>query len=118
MAAPRRVPKFLPVHTEETRARIKAHKLLERVQDFALGNDPDAMSANQLRAALSLLDKVVPSLQTVEVKSENTTTYVLRAPSPAQDAKEWVNQYSPKVIDHSPKSLPSGNPSLDRKRLS
>jgi hypothetical protein len=102
MAAPRRVQTFLPIHTEETRARIKAHKLLERVQNFALGNDPEAMSANQLRAALSLLDKVVPSLQTVEVKSEETRTYVLRAPSPAKDAQEWLTKFGPKTIEHVP----------------
>lgn len=102
MAPARKYPKFLPSHTEETRARIKAHMLLERVQNFALGHDPDAMSANQLRAALGLLDKVLPSLQTVEVNKEETRTYVLRAPVPAKDANEWLNAYGPKSIEHLP----------------
>lgn len=103
MPAPRRVPKLLPVHTEETRLRIKAHMLIEKVQNFALGSDPDAMSANQLRAALGLIDKILPNLQTVEVNKEETRTYVLRAPSPAQDAKQWLEQYGPKTIEHAPK---------------
>lgn len=104
MAAPRKYPRFLQTHTEETRARIKAHMLLERVQNFALGDDPDAMSANQLRAALGLLDKVLPSLQTVETKSEETKVYVLRAPLPAANTTEWLREYGPKVIEHKDKA--------------
>jgi hypothetical protein len=103
MAYARKYPKLLPGHTDESRARIKAHMLLERVQNFALGNDPDAMSTNQLRAALSLLDKVIPSLQTVEINREETKVYVLRAPEPAKDATDWLKNYGPKTIEHKDK---------------
>lgn len=89
-------------HTDETRSRIAAARVIDRLQNFVLGDNPDAMSPTQVTAAVALLNKVIPNLQSVETKSEETTIYVLRAPSPAQDAKEWLNNYVPKTIEHVP----------------
>lgn len=89
-------------HTDETRSRIAAARIIDRLQNFALGDNPDAMSPTQVSAAVALLNKVIPNLQSVENKSEETKIYVLRAPNPAKDATEWLNQYGPKVIEHAP----------------
>lgn len=129
-------------HDEDTRAKIKVGNIITRIQKFALakpvdevvtndsgsvsittrfededGNEVWPMTKEQVAVAKMLLDKALPNLTSVDVKQENTTTYVLRAPSPAQDAKEWLNNYAPKVIEGTVSS-PSGNASPDRKRLS
>ncbi|HLO79196.1 MAG TPA: hypothetical protein VK196_22285 [Magnetospirillum sp.] len=91
------------LHTEETRARISAARLIDRLQNFALGDNPDAMSKGQITAAIALLNKVLPSLQSMEISKDETKTYVLRAPLPAKSAEEWLTHYGPKTIEHAKK---------------
>ena len=115
----RRVPRVSKVHIDETRARIAAHNLITRLQRFALGNvvmetihkgdvvetrmmvedefgaRRPAMTKEQVAAATKLLSYVLPTLQSVEVKTDDVRTYVLRAPLPAQDAETWLKQYGP-----------------------
>ena len=116
----RRVPRITQVHIDETRARIKAHNLITRLQNYALGElvtqvgddgtirqmvrteDGElkqAMSKEQVTAACKLLSYVLPTLQSVEVNTSETKTYVLRAPLPAKDADEWLKQYGPQTIE-------------------
>lgn len=119
----RRVPRVSKVHIDETRARIAAHNLITRLQRFALGNvvietrhngdvveqrlmvedefgnRKPGMSKEQVTAACKLLSYVLPTLQSVEVKTDDVRTYVLRAPLPAQDAETWLKQYGPKTIE-------------------
>ena len=130
MAAPRQVPRVSQVHIDETRARIKAHNLITRLQDYALGEIVNmanedgeiramvrtqdgtlkqAMNKDQVAAACKLLRYVLPTLQSVEVNTQETKTYVLRAPSPALDADTWLRQYGPKTIEGETLS-PSGKP--------
>lgn len=134
----RRVPRISKVHIDETRARIAAHNLITRLQRFALGNvvmetthrgdvvetrmmvedefgtRRPAMTKEQVAAATKLLSYVLPTLQSVEVKTDETRTYVLRAPLPAQDAETWLKQYGPKTITGETLK-PSGQPSPDPK---
>jgi hypothetical protein len=52
-----------PTHDARTRLKIKTSQLINRLQNFALGADPEAMSHGQVRAAIALLRKTVPDLQ-------------------------------------------------------
>jgi hypothetical protein len=63
-------------HDEETRSKIKAAYLINRLQAYALGeNEPDGMGgtrpcimdSGQIRAAEILLRKILPDLQSVQV---------------------------------------------------
>lgn len=110
-------------HDEDTRAKIKVGNIITRMQKFALAQPtitvtPDGsqritfvdengdrvwpMTKEQVAAAKLLLDKALPNLTSVEVKSEETKTYVLRAPPPEQDADTWLRKYGPKTIEHEP----------------
>ena len=46
--------------------QIDAGALIDRLQDFALGSDGDAMSENQVAAAIGLLDLVLPDLHEIQ----------------------------------------------------
>lgn len=85
-------------HDEDTRARIKEAALLDRLQNFALGNNPDAMSRTQVAAAVALLNKVLANPQSVDVTPEQTKVYVLRAPSVSESTEAWLRDYAPKHI--------------------
>jgi hypothetical protein len=47
---------------------IDSLELIVRLQSFALGNDPDAMSDAQVDAALGLLDRVLPNRNEIELR--------------------------------------------------
>jgi hypothetical protein len=63
---------------------IDACELIVRLQAFALGDDPDAMSDAQIEAALGLLGKAVPDLIEITVRHEagNAVAAVARALAP------------------------------------
>jgi hypothetical protein len=56
--------------------------------------------------------------ETQEIDIKKETTYVFRAPEKITDTQEWLKAYGPKTIDATAEPIPSGSPSLDRKRLS
>jgi hypothetical protein len=97
-------------HSDETRQRIRAIKLVDRLQKFALSTDLDGkyideggkeikpMTPLQVKVSLALLNKVLPNLQTVEVNQEETRAYVIRAPAPSANMTEWLEQYAPKHL--------------------
>jgi hypothetical protein len=113
-------------HDENTRAKIQAARLIDRIQKFALaqptitivpgttgmrvtftdenGDRVWPMTKEQVTLAKLLLDKALPSLQSVEVNAEETKTYVIRAPEPAKTAEDWLAQYGPKTIEHAPQA--------------
>lgn len=82
-------------HDEDTRARIKATAIIRRLQDYALGSEPDAMSRNQVSAAVALLNKVLPNLGSADIQPEPTKTYVLRVPCISNSVQEWLRDYGP-----------------------
>jgi hypothetical protein len=80
-------------HDDETRAKIKASQLVNRLTDHALGNCE--MSSTQVTAALGLLKKALPDLSSAEVKNETTVHYVARMPAKPADMGEWQKRYAP-----------------------
>lgn len=74
------MPKGYPVagfthrQTEATRKLIQANRLIVRLQQFVLGRkfqgEPVHMSGHQVRAALGLLNKVLPDLTKTELSGE------------------------------------------------
>lgn len=57
-------------HDEETRAKIQASQLINRLTDHILNNTE--MKATQVTAALGLLKKSVPDLSAVEHSGDMT----------------------------------------------
>ncbi len=74
-------------HDEETRAKIKAGNIINRLQKFIAGEV--SMEAAAVTASLGLLKKVLPDLTSVEHSGEITKTYVARLPQPIADIDEW-----------------------------
>lgn len=56
-------------HNEDTRKKIQAAQLINRLTDHALSNDP-VMDASQVNAAKVLLNKVLPDLKAIEHSGE------------------------------------------------
>lgn len=52
-------------HNEETRSRIKAQQLINRLQKHVDADEP-LLDASQVNAAKSLLNKVLPDLKAIE----------------------------------------------------
>ena len=116
-----RKPKLDPLTVDRLRGKIQGGQLITRLQNFALGTpimEPDGhggfrimvqlegettrkpgMTKEQIVAAKALLDKLLPTPQSIAVTSEETKVFVLRAPEPAKDAAEWLKDYGPKTIE-------------------
>ena len=58
-------------HDDLTRQKIQATQLIHRLQNFALGDKPDAMSPAQVTAAFKLLNKILPDLQAIAHTGED-----------------------------------------------
>ena len=70
-----------------TRERIQASMLINRLQSHILGECD--MKPTQVQAALGLLKKAMPDLQSVESKSEVTVRNVVEMPAPARSVEDW-----------------------------
>jgi len=79
-------------HDDDTRAKIKAGNIINRLQKLIAG-DID-MAPHAVTAALGLLRKSLPDLTSVEHSGEVTKTYVIRTPAPVADMDEWKRQYA------------------------
>lgn len=95
---------------ENTRSKIQASNIITRLTNFVMAKPTDndyeakSMTAPQVNAAVKLLNKILPDLQSVQVdQTVQQTNYVIGS-SPQLDAKEWANKYKS-----------SGNPSQDPK---
>lgn len=55
-------------HTQLVRDRIKASAIINRLQDFALGENAVTMTSSQIKAAQILLDRVLPNLRAVSME--------------------------------------------------
>jgi hypothetical protein len=73
--------------TEACREKIRTSAILGRLQRHINGKLD--MSPTQVRAAEILLAKVLPSLQSAEIKAD-VRQYVARLPEPASDAAAWL----------------------------
>lgn len=54
------------VHSELVRERIKTMQLVNRLTNFALGKLKRGMEPHQVTAALGLLKKTIPDIQSIE----------------------------------------------------
>lgn len=85
---PARVKKIR--HDDETRARIQAGNIINRLTKLIEGKID--MAPHAVTAALGLLRKTLPDLTSVEHSGEVTKTYVARLPQPIRDIDEWQKQ--------------------------
>lgn len=79
-------------HDEDTRAKIQASQLINRLTDHALGKNE--MTATQVQAARILLDRTLPALSQVEYTGEVEHSYVIHAPQPFESTEEWAQKHS------------------------
>lgn len=56
-------------HTEETRAKIRAAQIINRLEKHVFSDAP-LMDASQVNAAKALLGKVLPDLQSVQMEAK------------------------------------------------
>ncbi|HEY3473455.1 MAG TPA: hypothetical protein VGK56_02535 [Anaerolineales bacterium] len=78
-------------HDEETKAKIQASQLINRLQDHVLGLVD--LKPTQVTAALGLLKKTIPDLSSAEIKNETTVRYVARLPEKAKNTPAWQQQH-------------------------
>jgi hypothetical protein len=83
-------------HDDETRERIQASQLVNRLQDNALGKLKVEMTPGQVRSAEILLKKKIPDLSSTENKTEVVHRYVARLPNKAENPEKWQQQNAPK----------------------
>jgi hypothetical protein len=88
---PARVRKIF--HDDDTRAKIKAGNIINRLQKLIAGEID--MAPHAVTAALGLLRKALPDLTSVEHSGEITKNYVARMPVRPADLKEWQDRYAP-----------------------
>lgn len=84
-----------PSTIERMRNRIQAEAIIQRLNDFVLGNVE--MPAPAVTAAIGLLRKVMPDLSQAENKTEVTHRYVARVPEKAPTAEAWQQQHAPQT---------------------
>ncbi len=81
-------------HDENTRAKIQVAKILNLLHEHLEGMRK--LESTQLKAAEILLSKALPSLQSVELSGEITTSKVIRAPALAISPTTWADEHVPK----------------------
>jgi len=74
-------------HHEDTRKKIQAAQLINRLQTHVLSNSP-LLDASQVNAAKTLLNKVLPDLSAVQMSGD-----------PDKPVKHVIEQH---IIDHRP----------------
>jgi hypothetical protein len=96
--------RYKKIQNEACREKIRTSAILGRLQRHINGKLD--MTPTQVRAAEILLSKVLPSLQSAEIKAD-VTQYVARLPEPAADAAAWLASVDvPQLVAP---ALPSGD---------
>ena len=83
-------------HDENTRAKIKAGNIIDRLEKLVAGQVE--MPPHAVTAALGLLRKVLPDVTSVELSGEITTSKVIRTPAIANDTAAWLQQHGDKTL--------------------
>jgi len=78
-------------HDENTRQKIQVAQILNRLNALILGQID--MPPHAVTAALGLLKKALPDLQSVEISGEIQKTYVARMPAKVTGIDEWQKNY-------------------------
>ena len=81
-------------HDENTRQKIRVAKYLNILDEAADGRRK--RENNQVKAIEILLAKSLPSLQSVEISGEITTSKVIRTPNISTDTNAWLQQHGDK----------------------
>ncbi len=81
-------------HDENTRAKIQAAKIIGRLQ--GLINGTIEMPPHAVTAALGLLRKVLPDVNSVEINHEISISKVIRTPTISNDTASWLEQHGDK----------------------
>lgn len=99
-----------PHNDKEARLKIQTTQLLKRLQGFVLGEKdsktrkPVKMSRTQVSAALGLLKKTLPDLQSAELEvSGEITKRVVNAEPMSED--EWIRKYGADAGEVEPKPV-------------
>lgn len=89
-------------HDEETRAKVKASQLLNRLTNHGLGKID--LKPTQVKAIEVALRKVLPDLAVVEHTGATEQHYVVHMPNPVKDLAEWRQVYEvpPKLTTDDP----------------
>lgn len=86
---------------DEVRNLIRANRIIVRLQQFVLGRKFQGaqvkMSAAQVRAALGLLNKILPDLSAVNVVADLNHSYVARTPQISPSAEQWTAEHAPTI---------------------
>jgi hypothetical protein len=99
--------KRVPFHSDETRAKIKATQLINRLQAHVF--DGLKLEMSQIRAIEILLRKCIPDLTSTTITGDMTHRYVVELP-PMLSREEWEKKYS---IDHlDPLKITNGSGNL------
>jgi hypothetical protein len=106
-----------PRNDDLSRAAIQTTQLVKRLNSYALAekdaqtNKPVQMSSDQVRAALGLLRKTIPDLAVTAhtgPDGEKLDGFVIYAPIPSSNAKQWLADHAPQSAQHAPRKL-NGN---------
>ncbi len=76
-------------HDENTRSKIQAAQLINRLHNCVMGKT--VLDAQQVSAAKTLLNKVLPDLQSVAHSGETTHNVIMAAPLTPE---QWAAQHS------------------------
>ena len=79
------------------RDQIQTSKIINRLQENTLA-EREFMSPGQIRCAEVLLNRTVPTLQSLEAKVEQGQSNVLRAPEPLAN-DQWEAKYRAKKVN-------------------
>lgn len=85
-------------HDENTRLKIKASQLANRLQDHALGLCE--MTSTQVKAAEICLRKILPDLSQVESSSTVEHRYVARMPAKTPTMDQWQREHNDALTQH------------------
>ena len=81
-------------HDEETRAKIQAGNIINRLTKCVMGQVD--LTPAQVQAARILLAKILPDLTSVEHSGEIATPYVAQMPQVSRTSDAWSIQHAPK----------------------
>jgi hypothetical protein len=82
-------------HDDETRAKIQAGNIINRLHKLIMGEID--MAPHAVSAALGLLRKKLPDLASVEHSGEITKNYVALMPQKTATIEEWQKQHAPSM---------------------
>jgi hypothetical protein len=92
--------KLRPKHTEEIKLKIKGTQLINRLQNYALGNlttkvfAKKEMTDGQVRAALGLLKKIVPDVSETKGEMEHSGAVAVGVTAiPDMTAEQWCRAH-------------------------